>query len=220
MENELFLLGFQIAFQHIGASAFPCGREILSWKLAIIRAWKLVTCISFRIRYRLRNNNKTTPCSSFNRNISPFRSTLECTISPSLVASEITVDRLAMIDTVSFYSASLETPFSKNLNLQHIRGNIVFGNGSWLDKVDAIEIVTETWRRCWIEMCWRLCMQSQLGSSGKGNLMKYLIQEMWIQLLLYLWKVLEHLMLLYTYVHRHYMLSIYYYLVLHLFLLI
>lgn len=48
-----------------------------------------------------------------------------------------------MIDTVSFYGASLETPFSKNLNLRHIRGSIVFGNGSWLDKVDAIEIVTE-----------------------------------------------------------------------------
>lgn len=67
VECKLFLPCFQIVFQHVDViSIFPFSRKILSWKFTTIYAWKLVTCISFWIRYCLHINNKTTPYSSSN----------------------------------------------------------------------------------------------------------------------------------------------------------
>lgn len=67
IECKLFLPHFQISLQHVDVFIFPFSREILSWKFTTIYAWKLVTCISFWIWYRLHINNKTTPCSGSNR---------------------------------------------------------------------------------------------------------------------------------------------------------
>lgn len=120
VECKLFLPRFQIVFVDV-ISIFPFSREILSWKFTTIYAWKLVTCISFWIRYCLHINNKTTPYSSSNW----YRhfEALECTISPSLEASEITFDRYSVIDTLFYwfhftgYMYCLKTPSMRNLNL-------------------------------------------------------------------------------------------------------